>query len=1107
MIPKPCAPRYSPNLSRRCSHLIVSDSTAAAAPPSEKLRTALAQQAKWGISIVTVAAFMAQCNNPTAAPVADHSSYHPEQQQEQPPWLVHFSQLPLDGLYAEPDQYPHDTTTTTWLPQQRRRSAADEPASMQQWADSAAASSPTEQVLSLGDWYRRHNEGDDLHLTPALITDTPSSRQLMARPAQQQQVREQGQQAVTAPASVDLLLQQLASMQSSTLLNQVSALVGSGGSSQANRVDATVTTALADDNESAQLPTSQLVARLTSMLHQQQQQQDQGEEAKGTASPVAAADRSSHKEYQQQQQQQQQCREAAPPARPADLAALVAELQRSAVPPTATAAALPAVEEPLSKAIAAQPSLSSWQQVDSEQMEAKLDALKRSGVADGSSTGADQVDWHRHCTAGTAAGSDRSVEELIAALRKATGESKRASSAMLSGASTTGQLTTCAAPAPQDQPATLSTDIASSSSKMDLNALMAALQRTTVCGTVINTNSEAAATPPLYHASSSAVPSPHARQQQQQSALNRVQPSTQQQVVAVAAPPPPAAAAHQETPPEDSSGHTTLAQLLAELRANTEASIQVSEHRVGQLSELKSSAIPPSNSDSCITSPRSSSTPPPTTAAEPVACTALVQEEVPSDSSPLIKAGHYSCSVEALAAALAGLRAPATPQGQRHSYNHAAPAQQRDEEVEEAEQQAVPATEVQQQPEGQLTVAAALPMDGVTALLDPQLPADTRDQVAAALVSAGGRVAAGRHLGCGASLVVCEPHRAAQYLHLLVDLMSPAALLKACASGCDNNSSAKVASAASVRQSVVMSADICRALQMRGAAAGGGAGTKSAASAGASISSDSSCDMGGQTVGADDNCNSSSPLSSAAVDHPVAGGLQLMRAALTPGPAVRCSSCIPGTAVCGGVKMVHTRPTVMMPPELIGGAFSGCWSVVDDAHGERPAALRDEELEAIVLKVCVARGGGRARLISWSIMQYRVPALNPTPTTLQTTSHPQHLHTHTHTHKTRQGAPFVTLLLPQDQQLILGHSVSRLPVPASGLSCGALLDHLRDYYAQAVRLDESAAKLLRQVQGGRAGQGDEVPRSALLGSRIALEGVVRATRDPSSCVYEVLLAL
>ena len=60
------------------------------------------------------------------------------------------------------------------------------------------------------------------------------------------------------------------------------------------------------------------------------------------------------------------------------------------------------------------------------------------------------------------------------------------------------------------------------------------------------------------------------------------------------------------------------------------------------------------------------------------------------------------------------------------------------------------------------------PLAGAVALLDPALPAARRAELATAVEAAGGRVAAGSHLGGGASLVVCEPHRARAFLHVRV---------------------------------------------------------------------------------------------------------------------------------------------------------------------------------------------------------------------------------------------------------------------------------------------------------------------------------------------------
>lgn len=106
-----------------------------------------------------------------------------------------------------------------------------------------------------------------------------------------------------------------------------------------------------------------------------------------------------------------------------------------------------------------------------------------------------------------------------------------------------------------------------------------------------------------------------------------------------------------------------------------------------------------------------------------------------------------------------------------------------------------------------------------------------------------------------------------------------------------------------------------------------------------------------------------------------------------------------------------------------------------------------------------------------------------------------------------QGPPALTLLLPQDRHLALGHAVCRVPVPPAGLTCGTLLAHIAAYYAQALDLDESTAALLRAAGGGGARAGAQVPRGSLLGPRLSLEGAVRATRDPVGCVYEVILGL
>jgi hypothetical protein len=304
---------------------------------------------------------------------------------------------------------------------------------------------------------------------------------------------------------------------------------------------------------------------------------------------------------------------------------------------------------------------------------------------------------------------------------------------------------------------------------------------------------------------------------------------------------------------------------------------------------------------------------------------------------------------------------------------------------------------------------------------------------------------------------------------LLVDLMSPAALLKACSSEgtAAANAAGKRASSsgggASGRgrqhQMVTLSADICRAVTA------GWRGGDAAAPAGAPPSP----------------------------------------RAISPGAAPRrpggAASEYLGQALLSGLPLAGGGPTAaataphgraLLPPELLGGAGALQWSVVDD-----PAeACSEAEHAAVLLQV------GRAPPRRGAVPRRRQRA--PSSCRSAQPSAPFDL---THSSAPVQGVPHVTLLLPQDQGLTLGYAPLRLAVPPGGLTAGGLLAALHAHYAQRVALNAETAALLRAAQGGgAAAAGGAAPRSALLGSRLALEGVVRATRDPSGAVYEVLLA-
>ena len=109
-------------------------------------------------------------------------------------------------------------------------------------------------------------------------------------------------------------------------------------------------------------------------------------------------------------------------------------------------------------------------------------------------------------------------------------------------------------------------------------------------------------------------------------------------------------------------------------------------------------------------------------------------------------------------------------------------------------------------------------------------------------------------------------------------------------------------------------------------------------------------------------------------------------------------------------------------------------------------------------------------------------------------------------------APALALLLPRDQWGELGHDWRRHGLAGGRATPAQLLALVHAYYAEPLPPEEVLA-LLRSAPGGRAAPslraafagGEPVARGALLGARVALEGLRRATRDPGGCVYEVQL--
>jgi hypothetical protein len=98
--------------------------------------------------------------------------------------------------------------------------------------------------------------------------------------------------------------------------------------------------------------------------------------------------------------------------------------------------------------------------------------------------------------------------------------------------------------------------------------------------------------------------------------------------------------------------------------------------------------------------------------------------------------------------------------------------------------------------------------------------------------------------------------------------------------------------------------------------------------------------------------------------------------------------------------------------------------------------------------------------------------------------------------------------------------------PCKGLTCSDILKAIHSFYQQEVLLQQqqqqqptpeadsaeaggdacSGTMCVQEQHQGRGECGVVVQRLQLMGVRLLLEGLVRATRDPCSCVYEVCLA-
>lgn len=236
-------------------------------------------------------------------------------------------------------------------------------------------------------------------------------------------------------------------------------------------------------------------------------------------------------------------------------------------------------------------------------------------------------------------------------------------------------------------------------------------------------------------------------------------------------------------------------------------------------------------------------------------------------------------------------------------------------------------------PVEQACTAASQPwsMPCIAAVFDPQLPSGLREQLAAALASAGGTVLPGRpHLSCGANTVIAEPGRASQWVQLLMHVVSPSWLLKACR---------QQQHPTWMQQLIHVSPDIAKALgQGMQQETTGDAGLQTS---GCSSGAEQLVQQHGSRTGSKTSSSSSSKgLRSEEREHPVPldrgserGGVPVLL--LPPGGLHAGGYGEPGngwlgaTAVGDATTISGQHKPVLMPPGLLEGVV---WSVDQDSR-------------------------------------------------------------------------------------------------------------------------------------------------------------------------------
>jgi hypothetical protein len=216
---------------------------------------------------------------------------------------------------------------------------------------------------------------------------------------------------------------------------------------------------------------------------------------------------------------------------------------------------------------------------------------------------------------------------------------------------------------------------------------------------------------------------------------------------------------------------------------------------------------------------------------------------------------------------------------------------------------------------------------------DPCIAAQLKQQLAAAVAAAGGCVVPGQpHLGCGANTVVAEPQHAAQWLQLLMHIVSPAWLLKAC------RQQQQQQGGRAQQQLMCLSPDIARAL-------GQGKQQQVLQRHSDAVSGGAAAAVGSRECAEGNSSTASTPTGTAAINNTTSSS-NAAHAAQVPGGNSSSSSkaCRRVLAVPGGLSVddgmglcmaaagagaagQQQQQALLMPPGLLEGIV---WSVDQD---------------------------------------------------------------------------------------------------------------------------------------------------------------------------------